>query len=153
MERAAQAALALAQRDKSAFTRADLVKFLGRVLPRTGMDPDAAAGLLESIADQALAGVFGQVVCLEAPEAVQPPAALVRADGRSVYQRHGGVKYATRVQLSAEEQLVAQAQADRRSRHDARAGRACTGRERHAAQRRTHARHAKYARRKHARCD
>ncbi len=111
VRRAAQSALAVAQRDKSAFTRADLVKFLGRVLPRTGMDPDAAAGLLESIADQALAGAFGQVTSLEAPEAVQPPAALVRADGRSVYQRHGGVKYATRLQLSAEEQLVAEAQA------------------------------------------
>ncbi len=109
--RAAETALALAQEARSAFTRADVVKYLGRVLPRTGMDPDAAAGLLESIADRALAGEFGQVICLDAPEAVPAPGCLLRADGRSVYQRHGGVKYATRVQLSAEEQLVAQAQA------------------------------------------
>lgn len=33
----------------------------------------------------------------------------MRADGRSVYQRHGGVRYATRVQLSVEERLLAQA--------------------------------------------
>jgi AAA domain len=51
------------------------------------------------------------VTCLEAPEPVPAPECLRRADGRSVYQRHGGVKYATRVQLSVEEQLVAQAQA------------------------------------------
>ena len=36
---------------------------------------------------------------------------LRRADGRSVYQRHGGVRYATRVQLSIEERMVAQARA------------------------------------------
>ncbi len=47
--------------------------------------------------------------CLEAGEAVPVPATLRRADGRSVYQRHGGVKYATRVQLSREGRLVAQA--------------------------------------------
>jgi hypothetical protein len=75
------------------------------------MDPGAAARLLEDLADRALTGEFEQVACLEAPEAVQPPASLLRADGRSVYQRHGGIRYATRVQLSVEEQLVAQAQA------------------------------------------
>jgi hypothetical protein len=32
--RAAQAALAAAQREKATFTRADLVKHLGRTLPR-----------------------------------------------------------------------------------------------------------------------
>src|SRR5260370_27775545 len=67
--------------------------------------------ILESTADRALAGEFGQVICLEAPEAVPAPACLLRVDGRSVYQRHGGVRYATHVQLSMEEQLVAQAQA------------------------------------------
>ena len=111
VRRAAQTALALAQDAKSAFTRADLMKYLGRVLPRTGMAPDAAASLLESIASRALAGEFGQVTCLESPEPVPAPDYLRRADGRSVYQRHGAVKYATRVQLSTEEQLVEQAQA------------------------------------------
>jgi hypothetical protein len=111
VRRAAQTALALAQDAKSAFTRADLMKYLGRVLPRTGMAPDAAADLLESIASRALAGEFGQVTRLEAPEPVPAPDSLRRTDGRSIYQRHGGVKYATRVQLSTEEQLVTQAQA------------------------------------------
>ena len=51
------------------------------------------------------------MVCLESPEVPPAPASLRRADGRSVYQRHGGVKYATRMQLSWEEKLVAQASA------------------------------------------
>jgi conjugative relaxase-like TrwC/TraI family protein len=112
LTRATQKALALAQQEKSAWTRADLVKYLGRVLPRTGMQPDAATALLEDLADKALCSEFEQVVCLEAPEAVEVPRSLLRADGRSVYQRHGGVRYATRIQLSREERLVAQARAD-----------------------------------------
>jgi AAA domain/TrwC relaxase len=109
--RAAQKAVALAQQEKSTWTRADVVKYLGRVMPRTGMDPAAAAALLEDLADRALASEFEQVVCLEAPEAVEVPRSLLRADGRSVYQRHGGIRYAARVQLSMEERMVAQAQA------------------------------------------
>jgi conjugative relaxase-like TrwC/TraI family protein len=112
LSRAAQKAVALAQQEKSTWTRADVVKYLGRVMPRTGMDPAAAAALLEDFADRALASKFERVVCLEAPEAVEVPRSLLRADGRSVYQRHGGVKYAARVQLAMEERLVAQARVD-----------------------------------------
>src|SRR6202042_2456605 len=104
-------ALALAQQEKSAWTRADLVKHLGRVLPRAGRDPDAAARLLEETADRILGSEFEQVLCLEAPDPVDLPGDLVRADGRSVYRRHGGVRYATRAQLSMEERMTAQAQA------------------------------------------
>jgi hypothetical protein len=107
--RAAQKAVALAQQEKSTWTRADLIKYLGRVLPRTGMDPAAAAALLEDLADRALRSEFEPVLCLEAPEAVQVPRSLLRADGRSIYQRHGGVRYATRAQLAMEERLLAQA--------------------------------------------
>jgi DNA-binding CsgD family transcriptional regulator len=87
MSRAAQKAVALAQQEKSTWPRADLVKYLGRVLPRSGMEPAAAAALLEDLADRALRSEFEPVVCLEAPEAVQVPRGLLRADGRSVYQR------------------------------------------------------------------
>ena len=52
--RAAQKAVALAQQEKSTWTRADVIKYLGRVLPRTGLDPAAAAALLEDLADRAL---------------------------------------------------------------------------------------------------
>jgi hypothetical protein len=111
LARAAQKAIALAQQEKSALTRADVIKYLGRVLPRSGMDPAATAALLENLADRALRSEFGPVVCLEAPEAVEVPASLLRADGRSVYQRHGGVRYATRAQLAMEECMLTQARA------------------------------------------
>ena len=107
--RAAQKAVALAQQDKSAWTRADVIKHLGRVLPRSGMDPAAAAALLEDLADRALASEFEPMVCLEPPELVEVPRSLLRADGRSVYQRHGGTRYATRAQLAMEERMVARA--------------------------------------------
>ena len=68
LSRAAQKAVALAQQEKSTWTRADVIKYLGRVLPRTGMDPAAAAALLEDLADRALASEFEPVACLDAPE-------------------------------------------------------------------------------------
>ena len=112
LARAAQKAVALAQQDKSTWTRADVIKYLGRVLPRSGRDPAAAAALLEDLADRALRSEFEPVICLEAPEPVEVPRSLLRADGRSIYQRHGGVRYATGAQLAMEETMLAQARAD-----------------------------------------
>ena len=109
LARAAQKAIALAQQERSTFTRADVIKYLGRVLPRTGLDPAAAAELLGILADRALRSEFEPVICLEAPELVEVPRSLLRADGRSVYQRHGGTRYATRTQLVMEERMAAQA--------------------------------------------
>jgi conjugative relaxase-like TrwC/TraI family protein len=111
LARAAQQAVALAQQEKSVWTRADVIKYLGRVLPRSGLDPDAAAVLLENLADRALRSEFEPVICLEAPEPVEVPASLLRADGRSIYQRHGGTRYATRAQLAMEERMLTQASA------------------------------------------
>ena len=109
--RAAQKAVALAQ-DKSTWTRADVIKYLGRVVLRTGRDPAAAAALLEDLADRALASEFEPVLCLDAPEPARVPRSLLRADGRSVYQRHGGVRYATRAQLAMEQQMLTYAGAE-----------------------------------------
>jgi len=111
LARAAQKAVALAQQDKSTWTRADVIKYLGRVLPRTGLNPAAAAALLEDLADRALRSEFEPVTCLEAPEPAEVPASLLRADGRSAYQRHGGTRYATRAQLVMEERMLSQARA------------------------------------------
>jgi len=111
MARAAQKAVALAQQEKSTWTRADVIKYLGRVLPRSGLDPAAAAALLEDLADRALRSEFEPVACLEAPDPAEVPRSLLRADGRSIYQRHGGVRYATRTQLTMEERMLAQARA------------------------------------------
>ncbi len=110
LSRAAQQAVALAQQEKSTWTRADLVKYLGRVLPRTGRNPAQATALLEDLADRALRSEFEEVLCLEAPEPAQVPDSLLRADGRSMYRRHGGTRYATRAQLSMEDRMTAQAQ-------------------------------------------
>jgi ATP-dependent exoDNAse (exonuclease V) alpha subunit len=82
------------------------------VLPRSGLDPAGAAALLEDLADRALRSEFEPVLCLEAPEPAAVPRSLLRADGRSIYQRHGGVRYATRAQLAMEERMLAQARAD-----------------------------------------
>jgi conjugative relaxase-like TrwC/TraI family protein len=112
LSQAAQKAVALAQQEKSGWTRADLIKYLGRVLPRTGRDPAAAAALLEDLADRALASEFEPVACLQAPEPAEVPRSLLRADGRSIYQRHGGVRYATHAQLSLEDRMLALARAD-----------------------------------------
>src|SRR5262249_22822758 len=81
LSRAAQKAVALAQQERSTWTRVDLIKYLGRVLPRSGMEPVAAAALLEDLADRALRSEFEAVLCLEAPEAAEVPRALLRADG------------------------------------------------------------------------
>ena len=111
LARAAQKAVALAQQEKGTWTRADVIKYLGRVLPRSGMDLAAAAAVLEDLADCVRRSEFEPIVCLEAPEAVQMPRSLLRADGRSIHQRHGGVRYATRAQLAMEERMVTQAAA------------------------------------------
>jgi hypothetical protein len=76
MSQAAQRAVALAQQEKSAWTRADLIKYLGRVLPRSGRDPAAAAALLEDLADRVLRSQFEPVACLEAPEPAEVPRRL-----------------------------------------------------------------------------
>jgi conjugative relaxase-like TrwC/TraI family protein len=111
LTRAAQKAIALAQQEKSTWTRADVIKYLGRVVPRTGMNPAAAAALLEDLADRALRSEFEPVACLEAPDLTEVPRSLLRADGRSVYQRHGGTRYATHAQLTMEERMLTHASA------------------------------------------
>ena len=109
LTRTVQRALAEVQAAKSTWTRADLLKHLALVLPAwsRSMAPDAAVGMLHELADEALAGAVEEVVCLEAPQWPRLPEDLRRKlDGRSVYTRPGTTRYATRVQLSMEEQLL-----------------------------------------------
>jgi len=113
LARAVRTALAVVQTKQSTWTKADLLKQLGLAMPpeARSADPPAAVALLQSLADRALAGEFEQVVCLEAPTWPPVPDCLRRdLDGRSVYARPGTQRYSTRVQLSVEEQLLAQAQ-------------------------------------------
>ena len=117
--RAVQKALALVSEKQPAWTRHDLVKQLALVMPAESrrMSAQAARELLLGLAEEALSGRGGDVMCLEAPEWPPLPAPLRRElDGRSVYTRPGVARYATAAQLSAEERLVAHAQARRAPR-------------------------------------
>jgi ATP-dependent exoDNAse (exonuclease V) alpha subunit len=115
-ERAAMAAgLAQAQEANAAWTRADLVHFIGQHLPdhAAGRDQEHAWRLLENLTGRALAGQAGEdVLRLDAPEWPCVPDSLRRADGQSIYKPHGAELYATRTQLSLEQQLIAEAQAE-----------------------------------------
>jgi hypothetical protein len=73
---------------------------------------------LKQVADRALASEFEPVACLDAPEPVHVPSSLRRADGRSVYRRHGGVRFATHAQLTLEQRMVALARASGAPRLD-----------------------------------
>ena len=116
---AARVALARVQSSHATWTRAELMRQIKASLPaeELGTDPRAAVRLVNALTDQALAGEFEPVQCLEAPGVVPLPDELRRPlDGRSVYTRPGSVRYATRVQLSLEERLVANAQAETAAR-------------------------------------
>jgi hypothetical protein len=107
-------ALVLVSKKNPAWTRHDLLKQLALVMPPETryMDADAAQQLLVGLAEEALSGRSGDVVCLEAPEWPPLPGSLRRElDGRSVYTRPGVTRYATAAQLSLEDTLVAQASA------------------------------------------
>jgi conjugative relaxase-like TrwC/TraI family protein len=111
--RALAKALTLVSGQHPAWTRHDLLKQLALVLPAETrqMSPEEARELLFGLAEEALSGRSGEVVCLEAPEWPPLPASLRRElDGRSVYSRPGIARYATATQLSLEERLVAYAQ-------------------------------------------
>ena len=97
-----------------AWTRHDLFKQLALVMPAESrhMSAEHAQELLHGLAEEAISGRDGGVVCVEAPAWPPLPASLRRElDGRSVYTRPGVARYATAAQLSMEEKLVAQAQA------------------------------------------
>ena len=108
--RALAKALVLVSAQHPAWTRHDLLKQLALVLPAETrqMSPEEAKELLFGLAEEALSGRSGEVVCLEAPEW---PSLRRELDGRSVYSRPGIARYATAAQLSLEERLVAHAQA------------------------------------------
>src|SRR4029077_5696708 len=88
--RALAKALTLVSAQHPAWTRHDLLKQLALALPpeTTQMNPEEAQELLLGLAEEALSGRSGEVVCLEAPKWPPLPPALRRElDGRSVYSR------------------------------------------------------------------
>jgi hypothetical protein len=111
-QRALAKALVLVSAKHPAWTRHDLLKQLGLVMPpeTRRMGAHAARELLHGLAEEALSGRAGDVVCVEAPQWPPLPACLRRElDGRSVYTRPGVARYATTAQLCLEDRLLAQA--------------------------------------------
>ena len=101
-------AIAVSQARISAWTKADLIRYLGEALPAGAM---ADRATLETLAARALAGAAGErVELLSAPEWPRVPDGLRRADGESVFRPHGAERYASQAQLTLEERLLAQAQ-------------------------------------------
>ena len=111
--RALAKALVLVSDKHLAWTQHDLLKQLALVMPpeTRQMSAQAAQELLVGLADEALSGRAGDVVCLEVPEwPPLPPSLRWELDGRSVYTRPGAARYATAAQLSMEDKLLAHAQ-------------------------------------------
>ena len=99
--------IAVTQARIPAWTRADLIRYLGEALP-AGVLADRAT--LETLAARAMSGAAGeQVELLSAPEWPRVPDGLRRADGESVFRPHGAERYASQAQLTLEEQLLAHA--------------------------------------------
>jgi conjugative relaxase-like TrwC/TraI family protein len=103
------AAVADAQRSKATFTRYELTRMINRYLPDSlgGLCGDQVVGLLEDLTSQALRpGGPGETVLLTAPEMVPVPQVYRRADGLSLWRRHGAEVYTTRGQLDTEARLL-----------------------------------------------
>jgi conjugative relaxase-like TrwC/TraI family protein len=112
-QRAVEQALANVQVKNSTWTRSDLMKNLAWAMGQefAQLPADAWQELLEQMTGQALGVDYG-AVCLEAPEWPAVPRSLVRElDGRSVYTRPGVTRYATLGQLTMEQRIRQQAQA------------------------------------------
>lgn len=104
------------QNKMATWTKADLIRHIGEALPAHA---HADRATLETLADRAIGGGGGEpVALLFAPEWPRVPDCLRRSDGESVFRPHGAERYASQAQLTLEEQLVAQAQAQGAPRLD-----------------------------------
>jgi conjugative relaxase-like TrwC/TraI family protein len=114
-QRVMHEAVAAVQAAQATWTEADLIRHLGERLPAQvgAMSAAEAARLLPELARRALPA---EAVMLSAPEWLGVPDCLRRADGESVYFPHGASRYATGVQLTMEDRLLADAQETRAPR-------------------------------------
>ena len=109
LRRVLAAAVADAQQRMATFSRYELTRMISRHLPDHlgGLDGEQVTGLLEGLASQVLRpGGPGETVLLTAPEMVPVPAAYRRADGLSLWRRHGAEIYTTRAMLDVETRLL-----------------------------------------------
>ncbi len=109
LNRVLAAAVADAQRAKATFSRYELTRIINRYLPDFlgGLSGEQVTSLLDELTSEALrpGGPAGAVL-LTAPEMVPVPAAYRRADGLSLWRRHGAEIYTTRAMLDTEARLL-----------------------------------------------
>ncbi len=117
LRRTALKALSRCQRRRPKWSRYDLLRELGAVMPPEArrMPPRRAVALLHELTERILAGEYEPVVCLEAPELADVPESLRRDDGMPLYRRHMSTRYATTAHLGLEERLLANAGRGRES--------------------------------------
>jgi conjugative relaxase-like TrwC/TraI family protein len=109
VDRILAAAIADAQRCKATFSRYELARMINRYLPDFlgGLSGEQVTGLLEELTSEALRpGGLGGAMLLTAPEMVPVPQAYRRADGLSLWRRHGAEIYTTRAMLDTETRLL-----------------------------------------------
>jgi conjugative relaxase-like TrwC/TraI family protein len=96
----------------STWKRTDVVRQVARRTPQDLASAAASRLWIETMTDEVLAQRV--VVRLAAPEPV-PPADLRRRDGRSVFERHGAVRYTTHATLAIEQEVIDIVTAGRRA--------------------------------------
>jgi conjugative relaxase-like TrwC/TraI family protein len=102
-------AAADAQRSRATFSRYELTRMINRYLPDHlgGLSGEQVTRLLDELTTQALRpGGPADAVLLTAPEMVPVPEAYRRADGLSLWRRHGAEIYTTRAMLDTEARLL-----------------------------------------------
>ena len=103
------AAVADVQRGKATFSRYELTRMINRYLPDFlgGLTGAQVTNLLDELTTEALRpGGPAGVVLLTGPEMVPVPHAYRRADGLSLWRRHGAEIYTTRAMLDTEARLL-----------------------------------------------
>ena len=108
-DRVLAAAVADVQRSKATFSRYELTRMINRYLPDFlgGLSGEQVTSLLDELTDEALRpGGPARALLLTAPEMVPVPEAYRRADGLSVWRRHGAEIYTTRAMLDTEARLL-----------------------------------------------
>lgn len=109
MTQVATAAIADAQRSKATFSRYELTRMINRYLPDFlgGLLGEQVTALLDELTGEALRpGGPGDTVLLTGPEMVPVPETYRRADGVSLWRRHGAEIYTTRAMLDTETRLL-----------------------------------------------
>jgi conjugative relaxase-like TrwC/TraI family protein len=96
----------------STWKRTEVVRQVARRTPQDLGSAATSRSWIETVTDEVLA--HPAIVRLAAPEPA-PPTELRRRDGRSVFERHGAVRYTTHATLASEQEVIDIVTAGRRA--------------------------------------